>query len=238
MYADTSVEAELKNAQSEPFLVGECVQEWKAELTGKNGKVNIDCGVTLDLNAANSYDKITLSPCSTTPRAESEGVIDTLGEDAFDATFQDQAVVDTFEGEDEFADLNTDEEVQSDFAVADVENVEMLNDEDELLADASLDQALADENTDEELLEDFNHGIEGEDDFADQAFADFDVEDDQFVGDYNDEAVMEAFNEELAFSEEDEFAGDYFDQAVADESFDQEDNFDQVFEEEEFVGQA
>jgi len=230
MYADTSVEAELKNAQSDPFLVGECLQEWKAEMTGKNGKVTIDCGVTLDLVATNTYDKITLTPCSA-PKAESEDVFNTMGDDSFDATFQDQAVADTFEGEDEFAQFN-DEDFQADFAVADVDNVEMFND-DEFLGDASLDQAFADVN-EEDLLQDFDHDGTGPDDFADQAFADYN--DDEFVGDYNDQAVMEAFNEELAFAEEDvEFAGD---QAVADESFDQEDNFDQVFEEEEFAGQA
>jgi hypothetical protein len=235
MYADTSVEAELKNAQSDPFLVGECLQEWKAELTGKNGKVSIDCGVTLDLDAKNTYDKITLTPCSA-PKAESEDVFDTMGDDSFDATFQDQAVADTFEGEDaELAEFN-DDDFQADFAVAD-ENVEMLYDDDEFLADASLDQAFAD-FSEEDLLQDFDHDGTGSDDFADQAFADYNDEE-QFVGDYNDQAVMEAFNEELAFAEEDEFAGDqYVDQAVADESFDQEDNFDQVFEEEEFAGQA
>jgi hypothetical protein len=227
MYADASVEAELKNAQSEPFLVGECLQEWKAELTGKNGKINVDCGVTLDLDPKNNYDKITLTPC-TPPKAEFEDVQNTMGEE-FDATFQDQAVADTFEGEDEF---------QADFAEADVDNVEMLND-DEFLADASLDQALTDVANEEDLLQDFNHdGTGTDDDFADQAFADYNGED-QFVGDFNDEAVMDAFNEELAFAEEEEFAGDNFDQAFADESFDQEvDNFDQVFEEDEFVGQA
>jgi len=232
MYSESSVEAELKNAQSEPFLVGECLQEWKATMTGKHGTTTVDCGVTLDLDAKNSYDKITLTPCGAKPKAEAEDVQDTMGEDAFDATFQDQAVADTFEGEDEFAEFN--DEDFGDFAVAD-ENVEMLND-DEFLADASLDQAFADVANDEDLLQDFNHN--GEDvDFADQAFADY--EDEQFVGDYNDEAVMEAFNEELAFAEEDEFAGDVeFDQAFADESFDLEDDFDQVFEEDEFVGQA
>jgi hypothetical protein len=233
MYADSSVEAELKNAQTEPFLVGECLQEWKAELTGKNGKVSIDCGVTLDLDAKNSYDKITLTPCGA-PKAEIEDVVNTLGDDSFDATFQDQAVADTFEGEDvEFAQFNDEEEFQADFAVADVDNTEMFYD-DEFLADASLDQAFADVN-EEDLLQEFDHT---NDDFADQAFADYN-EEDQFVGDYNDQAVMEAFNEELAFAEEDAYAGDqYFDQAVADESFDQEENFDQVFEEEEFAGQA
>jgi hypothetical protein len=234
MYAEASVEAELKNAQAEPFLVGECLSDWKAELVGKNGKVNVDCGVTLDLDAKNTYDKITLTPCKAPPvkaAAETELVLDTLGEDDFDATFQDQAVADTFEGEDEFAEFETEDDFQGDFAVADENEEEMLND-DEFLADASLDQALADVANDEDL----NHGLEEEfaDDFADQAFADFDEE--EFVGDYNDQAVMDAFNEELAFSEEDEFAGDYFDEAVADEE--EEDNFDQVFEEEEFVGQA
>jgi len=247
MYSEASVEAELKNAQSEPFLVGECVQEWKAELTGKNGKVNIDCGVTLDLAATNSYDKITLTPC-TPPKAEAEIVENTLG-DNLDDTFQDQAVVDTFESEDDlaFADFNEDD-FQGDFAFADAEDVEMLND-DEFLGDASLDQAFADANDDEALaltdfddeteFQDFNHGG---DDFTDAAFADFEdtdaafadfEEDDLFVGDYNDQAVMDAFAEENSdFQEEDQFV----DQAVSD--FDQEDNFDQVFEEDDFAADS
>jgi hypothetical protein len=253
MYADSSVEAELKGAQSEPFLVGECLQEWKAELTGKNGKVNIDCGVTLDLDAKNSYDRITLTPCSA-PKAEIEAVVDTFG-DNFDDTFQDQAVVDTFEDEDlGFVDVSNEEDFQADFAVADAENVEMLND-DEFLADASLDQAFADANEEDfamadfneddalatadfndEEFQDFNHDVEA--DFAaDQAFADYEGEDefaDQFVGDYNDQAVMDAFNDEFPeFLEEDQ----YVDQAVSD--FDQEgDNFDQVFEEDEFAADS
>jgi hypothetical protein len=247
MYSEASVEAELKNAQSEPFLVGECVQEWKAELTGKNGKVNIDCGVTLDLAATNSYDKITLTPC-TPPKAEAEIVENTLG-DNLDDTFQDQAVVDTFESADDlaFADFNEDD-FQGDFAFADAEDVEMLND-DEFLGDASLDQAFADANDDEALaltdfddeteFQDFNHGG---DDFTDAAFADFEdtdaafadfEEDDLFVGDYNDQAVMDAFAEENPdFQEEDQFV----DQAVSD--FDQEDNFDQVFEEDDFAADS
>jgi hypothetical protein len=235
IYSDASVEAELKNAQSEPFLVGECLQEWKAELTGKNGKLNIDCGVTLDLDAKNSYDKITLTPC-TPPKAEIELVENTMG-DNFDDTFQDQAVVDTFEGEDDlaFTDAN---EGDADFAVSDADNVEMLND-DEFLADASLDLAFADANDDESFamtdfnddveaeFQDFNHDGEGAD-FTDQAFADF--EEDDLFGDYNDQAVMDAFNEEFPELMEDQFV----DQAVSD--FDQEgDNFDEVFEEDDFA---
>jgi hypothetical protein len=246
MYAEASVEAELKNAQSEPFLVGECLQEWKAELTGKNGKVNIDCGVTLDLDAKHSYDKITLTPCSA-PKAEMEIVENTMGDNFEEIdTFQDQAVVDTFETEDDaaLADFN-EEDFQGDFAFADAENVEMLND-DELLADASLDQAFADANDEEALaMTDFNEeefqDYNGEDvEFADEnsheALADYEGEEefveDQFVGDYNDQAVMDAFAEEFGAEllEDDQFV----DQAVTD--FDQEgDNFDEVFEEDDFA---
>jgi len=242
MYAGSSVEAELKNAQSEPFLVGECLQEWKAELTGKNGKVSIDCGVTLDLDAKHNYDKITLTPCSA-PKAESEEIVDTLG-DNFEDTFQDQAVMDTFETEDAaFVDYNVDEDFQADFAVADAENVDMLTD-DEFLADASLDQAFADANddetafamadfNDEDEFQDYDH-IDGEADFADQAFADYeeDLFVDDFVGDYNDQAVLEAFVEENPeLFEEDQFV----DQAVADFDVEGTDNFDQVFEEDDFA---
>jgi hypothetical protein len=237
MYSGASVDAELKNAQSEPFLVAECVQEWKAELTGKNGKVVVDCGVTLDLDPKNTYDKITLTPCTPKVAAVSEEIVDnTMGDEIVD-TFQDQAVVDTFETVDDLGFVDANEE--TDFAVADA-NVEMLND-DELLADASLDQAFAD-YTDDELLAfamadlnedaefvDYNH-VDGTDD---QAFADF-QEDDLFVGDYNDQAVMDAFNDELgAEIVEDQ----YVDQAVADYDLDG-DNFDQVFEEDEFAAET
>lgn len=222
MYTESTVEAELKNAQSEAFLVGECVQEWKAELTGKNGKLNIDCGVTLDLDGKNNYDKITLTPCAA-PKAESEAIEDTFVAEELVDTFQDQAVADAnVEVADDL--LSFDE---ADLAVADA-NVELADDQ--LLADASLDQAItdvanddasfavADANVDDELLA-FNH--DGTDaDFADQAVADFSDED-LFAGDYNaDQAVMDAFDEEFLDNFADQAVGDNFDQVFGDQDFD------------------
>jgi len=212
MYAGTSVEAELKNAQSEPFLVGECLQEWKAELTGKNGKVNIDCGVTLDLDGKTNFDKITLTACAA-PKAEGEAVENTLGEELVDTFQADQAV---------------DDELAA-FAVAD------MSVEDQLLEDSFTDAAVddtsfavADTNAEDELLA-FNHGAEGDDFAADQAVADQAVADqavtdfsdeDLFVGDYNDQAVMDAFDEQFIDNFADQAVGDNFDQVFGDQEFD------------------
>jgi len=222
MYTDTTVASELTNAQSEAFLVGECVQEWKAELTVVNGgKVNIDCGVTLDLNAQTKYSKISLTPCAA-PKAEAEVVEDTFVADELVDTFQDQAVADAnVEVADDLLAFD-----EADLAVADA-NVELADDQ--LLADASLDQAfadvanddasfaVADANVDDELLA-FNHDGESAD-FADQAVADFSDED-LFAGDYNDQAVMDAFDEEFLDNFADQAIGDNFDQVFGDQDFD------------------
>jgi hypothetical protein len=216
MYADGSVEAELKNAQAEPFLVGECVQEWKAELTHKAGKITIECGVTLDLDSKNSYDRITLTPCGARPRlpvrAEIESVDNTMGDnldnfvDTFVDTFQDQAVADvanddnlqSFEDDLAVADFNDDTNFvvdTADQAVADVANDDNFVDtfQDQAVADVANDDnvfAFADTNTEDALLS-FD-----QEDNLDQAIMDF-SEEDLFVGDLNDQAVMDAFNDEF-----------------------------------------